>query len=49
MVDGAEQLELATELTVAWLSNPHTRAQADDVSAMLGSVLAALRGLAAAP
>lgn len=49
MADDGEQLELATEVTVAWLSNPHTRAGADDVSAMLGSVLAAIRGLDAPP
>ena len=28
-------LELATELTIAWLSNPNTRAAADDVPAFL--------------
>jgi predicted transcriptional regulator len=45
MADDSEQLGLATELTVAWLANPHTRAQADDAAAMLGSMLMALRSL----
>ncbi len=29
-------VELATELTIAWLSNPNTRTTADDVPAFLG-------------
>lgn len=37
--------ELATELTVAWLSNPNTRASADDVTAFLLTVRASLDGL----
>lgn len=45
MADNDEQLGLATAVTIAWLSNPHTRAAAEDVSTMLGSVLAAFRGL----
>lgn len=49
MTDDGEQLGLATEVTVAWLANPHTRAGAEDVSAMLGSVLTALRGLGGSP
>jgi predicted transcriptional regulator len=31
-------VELATELTIAWLSNPNTRAQADDIPAFLSSM-----------
>ena len=31
-------IELATELTIAWLSNPNTRASADDVPAFLKSM-----------
>jgi predicted transcriptional regulator len=34
----SEVLELATELTVAWLSNPKTRASPDDVPAFLSRV-----------
>ena len=40
-----DTLALATELTVAWLSNPNTRAGADDVPAFLNSMHAALGGL----
>lgn len=38
MIDDTYQLnaiELATELTIAWLSNPNTRTSADDVPAFL--------------
>ena len=46
-------IELATELTVAWLSNPNTRTSADDVPAVLQSMhkaVAALDGtVASAP
>ena len=31
-------VELATELTIAWLSNPNTRTSADDVPAFLGKM-----------
>jgi predicted transcriptional regulator len=31
-------VELATELTIAWLSNPNTRAQAEDILAFLRSM-----------
>jgi predicted transcriptional regulator len=31
-------VELATELTVAWLSNPNTRTEANDVPAFLGKM-----------
>jgi predicted transcriptional regulator len=32
---GPNAIELATELTIAWLSNPNTRASAEDVPAFL--------------
>lgn len=38
-------VELATELTIAWLSNPNTRVAADDVPAFLKSMHAAVLGL----
>lgn len=41
----ARALELATELTVAWLSNPNTRASADEVPAFLGRMHQALGSL----
>jgi len=39
-------LELATELTIAWLSNPNTRASADEVPAFLAKMHGAVAGLA---
>ena len=42
-------LELATELTIAWLSNPNTRASADEVANVLLKMHEAVRGLASAP
>jgi predicted transcriptional regulator len=39
-------LELATELTVAWLSNPNTRVSAEDVPAFLQNMHGAVAGLA---
>jgi predicted transcriptional regulator len=44
-----DTLQLATELAVAWLSNPNTRAGADDVPAFLGSVQSALVTLSSQP
>ena len=41
-------VELATELTIAWLGNPNTRVAADDVPAFLKSMHAAVLGLAGA-
>jgi predicted transcriptional regulator len=41
-----DALELATELTVAWLANPNTRAGADEVPAFLSRMHAALDHLA---
>ncbi|MDB5539810.1 MAG: transcriptional regulator, partial [Devosia sp.] len=38
-------VELATELTIAWLSNPNTRANADDVPAFLQKMHEAVAGL----
>lgn len=38
-------VELATELTVAWLSNPNTRTSPDDVPAFLRSMHAAVSNL----
>lgn len=38
-------LELATELTIAWLSNPNTRASADEVPAFLTKMHSAVRDL----
>lgn len=39
-------VELATELTIAWLSNPNTRTSADDVPAFLQSMHNAVAKLA---
>jgi predicted transcriptional regulator len=39
-------VELAVAVTTAWLSNPSTRATADEVVAFVGTVHAALVGLA---
>ena len=41
----AETIELAAELTAAWLSNHNTRASSEDVPAFLSSMHAALAGL----
>ncbi len=49
MSDDAAELstiELATELTAAWLGNANTRASAEDVPAFLQSIHAALTALA---
>ncbi len=42
-------VELATELTIAWLSNPNTRASAEDVPAFLHKMHEAVATLASAP
>jgi predicted transcriptional regulator len=42
-------LELATELTIAWLSNPNTRASAEEVPSFLEKMHGAVTSLAAAP
>lgn len=41
-------VELATELTIAWLSNPNTRASAEDIPAFLRSMHDAVANLSAA-
>ena len=41
-----DAVELATELTMAWLANPQTRAEAADVPAFLVSMHKAVSGLA---
>ena len=38
-------VELATELTIAWLSNPNTRTSADDVPAFLSQMHASVSSL----
>ena len=38
-------VELATELTIAWLSNPNTRTSADDVPAFLAQMHASVQSL----
>lgn len=38
-------LELATELTIAWLQNPNTRASAEDVPAFLDTMHKSVTGL----
>ena len=48
MADETSELntvELATELTIAWLSNPNTRAGADEVPAFLQKMHEAVTGL----
>jgi predicted transcriptional regulator len=40
-------LELATELTIAWLSNPNTRALADEVPVFLAKMHSAVKDLSA--
>lgn len=42
-------VELATDLTIAWLSNPNTRANAEDVPDFLAKMHQAVSTLAAAP
>jgi predicted transcriptional regulator len=40
-------VELATELTIAWLGNPSTRATTEDVTSFLNTMHASVSGLAA--
>ena len=42
-------LDLATELTVAWLSNPNTRAEAQDVPVFLQTIHDAVKSLVTPP
>ena len=46
MQDEHDAVELATELTMAWLANPNTRTNADDVPAFLQQMHAAVTALA---
>lgn len=45
MTDEINTVELATDLTIAWLSNPNTRTSSDDVSAVLQSMHNAVAAL----
>ncbi|WP_267395136.1 MULTISPECIES: MucR family transcriptional regulator [unclassified Sphingomonas] len=45
MTDAINTVELATELTIAWLGNPNTRTSADDVPAFLASMHEAVKKL----
>lgn len=45
---GPNFVDLATELTIAWLGNPNTRVTSDDVPAFLRSMHAAVRDLSLA-
>lgn len=42
-------IELATELTIAWLSNPNTNASVDDASTFLQKMHSALNGVGSPP
>ena len=42
-------VELATELTIAWLSNPNTRASVEEVPAFLNQMHEAVTALASGP
>lgn len=44
-VTSTTPVELATELTIAWLGNANTRASSDDVAAFLKATCDAVRGL----
>ena len=46
MLETSDSAALATDVTVAWLSNPHTRASADEASALLLAVHKALTDVA---
>jgi predicted transcriptional regulator len=48
MTEPTNPVELATELTIAWLSNPNTRTNADDVPAFLQSMHDAVARLSTA-
>lgn len=48
-VASTDPVELATELTIAWLANPNTKASSEDVPAFLQSMHRAVVGLTAAP
>lgn len=46
---GPSAIELATELTIAWLSNPNTRGSAEDVPAFLATMRDSVLGLIGQP
>jgi len=48
MTTETNTVELATELTIAWLSNPNTRTSADDVPSFLQSMHSAVAALGGA-
>lgn len=43
--DTTSSIDLATELTIAWLSNPNTRVSAEDIGSVLQKVHQAVRAL----
>lgn len=45
----ASPIELATELTIAWLGNPNTKASSDEVPAFLNTMYDAVRRLGSGP
>lgn len=47
--ENTNSVELATELTMAWLSNPNTRTNVEDVPVFLKSMFDAVNGLSASP
>ncbi|MBY8823200.1 MucR family transcriptional regulator [Sphingomonas colocasiae] len=47
IADGINPVELAADLTMAWLSNPNTRASAEDVPSFLKTMHAAVAELGA--
>ncbi|WP_413062136.1 MucR family transcriptional regulator [Sphingomonas carotinifaciens] len=49
MTTETNTVELATELTIAWLGNPNTRTSADDVPAFLKSMYEAVTSLSSDP
>lgn len=49
MTTETNTVELATELTIAWLGNPNTRTSADDVPAFLKSMYEAVSSLSSEP
>ena len=49
MNDAHETLELATELTIAWLGNPNTRTEAEGVPIFLTAMYGALESLTTSP
>lgn len=44
-MDQEDTIQLATELTIAWLSNPHTRVTSEDVPTFLRSMFDAVTNL----